>query len=194
VKVTIEFDPIAEPVIGRKFMQLFALDSVSGAQGAVKVGSQADVVAARAAFEAAAEAAPAEQNTQPAAAEPAKRRGRPPKNAEAATVIAAPIQTPAGTTQPAAASDAATAPTVAVEASLQPAQPAAEPTGSPTQAPTDVLEFIYNRDGAATAIACLQRFGVARLKDLKPDQVAPFVGYCQEVIAGSQNPISGAAA
>jgi hypothetical protein len=190
VKVTIEFDPIDEPIIGRKFMQLFASDSA---------------VEARAALEQAAESAPAEQNTQPAAAEPAKRRGRPPKNAEAATVIAAPIQTPAGTTQLAAASDAATAPTVAAEASppapesAQAAPAPAAPTpapataGGPTQAPTDVLEFIYNRDGAATAIACLQRFGVARLKDLKPEQVAEFVGYCQGVIAGVQNPVVGAA-
>ena len=95
-------------------------------------------------------------------------------------MIAAPTQTPAEAPPAAAASDAATAPAVAVEA-----------PSAPTQQPADVLEMIYNRDGAAAAIATLSRFGVARLRDLKPEQTAEFVSYCQQVIAGVANPVEG---
>jgi hypothetical protein len=53
--------------------------------------------------------------------------------------------------------------------------------------------MIYNRDGAAMALACLQRFGVARIRELTPEQVPAFVGYCQGVVAGIENPLEGKA-
>jgi hypothetical protein len=182
MKITIEFDPISEPTLARQIASLLAptrqealaeLQAAAEAACEYTVDNTGDYVP------------PVTPPAVPAGPDLAttvvRRRGRPPKNAEAATVIAAPSNQPVlPVSGPAAASDAATAPTVAVEA----------PPAS-TQQPGDVLEMIYNRDGAATAIAVLARFGVARLRDLKPEQTADFVGYCQEVIAGIAKPVEG---
>jgi hypothetical protein len=81
-----------------------------------------------------------------------------------------------------------------VEPAPAPVEPAPAPAAAtPTQQPTEALEMIYNRDGAAMALACLQRFGVARIRELTPEQVPAFVGYCQGVVAGIENPLEGKA-
>jgi hypothetical protein len=170
MKITIEFDPISEPTLARQIASLLAPTPAE----------------ARAALHEAAESAAQDVQQPPSQEAPAqattRRRGRPPKNAEPAAPTAPTEPTPAGTTPPVAASGAAPSTGAAGEAS-----PVQAPA-APSQAPSDVLEMIYNRDGAATAIACLQRFGVSRLRDLKPEQTAEFVGYCQEVIAGVAKP------
>jgi hypothetical protein len=155
------------------------------ASAAIAAEAVATVVEARAAFEEAAEAAPLEPAEAVAAlqaeaqaageyAPPLRRRGRPPKNPK-------PVSEPA----PANAE-----PPVSGQGQAQSGSPV--PAGSAPVLPTTALEMIYNRDGAAVALSCLQRFGVTRIRDLQAEQVPEFVLYCQGVIAGTEKPLEGA--
>lgn len=136
----------------------------------------------------------------------AKRRGRPRKlvneaNAEPAVPIAPADQS----AQTAAVASDATPPAGAAGEASQPFTPPLGPSFNadgtpagktpevePPATPEYLLEQVFNKYGPAKAIECLQRFGVMRLRELKPEQRPEFVEYLRDVLAGRSDPAAGA--
>lgn len=57
-------------------------------------------------------------------------------------------------------------------------------SASPTLAEVQAaVEGYFNREGAEKAIALLAQFGVARGRDLKPEQYGEFIAACAKVVA-----------
>ena len=76
--------------------------------------------------------------------------------------------------------------TTTASAAAPQAAPAGEASVSTlTAADTEkALEAVFNGKGLPTAQALLQRFGIARLRDLKPEQYVDFVAAAKEVVEG----------
>ena len=108
----------------------------------------------------------------------AKRRGRPPKNVAAPENASLPKETAK-----------ATAPVAATPETVAPATPAATaPTLDDLQ---KGIEAVFNQKQVEVCMGLLSRFGVKRVRDLKPEQYAEFSEKVQATLDGSYDPLKG---
>lgn len=174
VKITLEYRSIEEAVLALGKLGAFPTAAAPAATGATTPVAAVAGVAAGA----------------PAAAVPGTRKRRTKAEIEAANLAAAGTQPPAAT--PSAAPAAAPAP--AAVATTPAAVAAVVADAASTPKPEDAqkaMEALFNAKGITVAQDLLKRFGVARVRELKPEQLAEFIKDANATIAGTYDPSTG---